>query len=765
MHRRKAGRWLRGHLKTADYDKIEMFVADLVDQGLLSPDTGLLRHGHTPTQVAVGLLAGTGGARLAEKLTSVASVIEPEQPLTPGFLANLDSSWDSLRSESHGLRTVSFAERYDLRLGVTCRGALDQNIVRDLERAADRLVQACPPPARLSDLRARFEARHGDAAVRLLEVADPEGGLLPWTVRCRSAIADLAQAQVQPSSRHPEVSPVQLAALDHWLSTGEPFDLATDAVPPPDPEVAGREPRRLKAKGVLAALVRDPKGAFHSMLTGAGLDGAGALFGRLAASHHALAECMRMEIADSHRSPDGASISAEVMYSPGGRAGNTLIRPRVCSEAIALAGATGGTIHPGRLLIRVEGGEFGVYDALTGARIRLYVGSAYRASLAANDPLYVLLATLAESSLGVTWQWGSLRGLRRLPRVVCGRVIVTPERWVPSKEDLLACTQAADPAHRLRSCLPGLGQRRWIGGREGEGDRVLPVDLDSPPDQLLERLTYLSRRGITEFIELPQVEHPYIKGPRGHHVTEICASFSSPADDSRTALADSRTALADGRTALADGRTALADTRAVCRPVPGDEWSYVQLFCGIGAADTVVTRAHALANALRADGSAGQWFFVRYDDGGYHVRVRVRASNVRERHTVTSALHDLAAALRTEGLITFMRQEPYVPEVRRYGGPDAIAAAENLFCTDSDSVAEYIGTQPGEVQRLAVAGRTICSWWQHAARRRDDLYPAMRAAQRRLWPGGHWPSKGVGRVWRGYQAEVTKEMRSLGGAR
>jgi thiopeptide-type bacteriocin biosynthesis protein len=476
------------------------------------------------------------------------------------------------------------------------------------------------------------------------------------------------------------------------------------------------------------------------VLTAAGLAGAGALLGRFAASHRALAECMRTEIAHSHRSPDG-TISAEVMYSPGGRAGNTLIRPRVCSEAIALAGATGGTIHPGRLLIRVEGGEFAVYDALTGARIRLYVNSAYRASLARNDPLYTLLATLAESNLGVMWQWGTFRGLRHLPRVVCGRVIVTPERWVVSQEDLLACARAPNPSSQLRSCLPGIGKRRWIGGREGEGDRVLPVDLDSPPHQLLDRLSYMKRRGITEFIELPQVEHPYVKGPRGYHVTEICATFNGPADDSRTAHTDSR---------------------AVCRPVARDEWSYVQLFCGIATADTIVGRVHSLANALRADGAARRWFFVRYNDAGHHVRVRVRATNARDRHAVMSALHDLASALRREGLITFMRQEPYIPEVRRYGGPDAIGAAESLFCVDSDSVAEYLGSLPAEVQRLAMASRTIGSWWQHATDRRGDLYPAMRAAQRSLWPGEHWPSKGAGRVWRGYRPEVDKEMRTLG---
>jgi thiopeptide-type bacteriocin biosynthesis protein len=129
---------------------------------------------------------------------------------------------------------------------------------------------------------------------------------------------------------------------------------------------------------------------------------------------------------------------------------------------------------------------------------------------------------------------------------------------------------------------------------------------------------------------------------------------------------------------------------------------------------------------------------------------------------VTTALHDLASALRGEGLVTFTRQEPYVPEARRYGGPDAIAVAECLFCADSDSVADFIGSEPSEVQRLAMAARTIAAWWQHATCPSANLYPAMRAAQRALWPGERWPSKGVGQVWRAYQAEVAEEMRATG---
>jgi hypothetical protein len=62
-----------------------------------------------------------------------------------------------------------------------------------------------------------------------------------------------------------------------------------------------------------------------------------------------------------------------------------------------------------------------------------------------------------------------------------------------------------------------------------------------------------------------------------------------------------------------------------------------------------------------------------------------------------------------------------------------------------------------------MATKTIAAWWHHATCPSAELYPAMREAQRVLWPGERWPSKGVGRVWRAYQAEVAEGVRATGG--
>jgi len=743
---------LRGRFSPESDEPIRTFVSGLVDQGLLCPDTGLLRHGSTPVSVAADLLGKTRGEGCAERLRRISSTIELEHPITPNSLAGLDRAWAALEDADSRLASVRVQDRYDLRLNMACRGTLGVDVVRELRQAADQLVRLCPPRDRLADLRTKFEARYGDAAVPLLELADPERGLLPWGARSRSAVAELAQGRgAEPASAlSTEADRIQLDALDHWLATGEPFDLARETIPPALDAVGGA-PELTRAKGALAALLHDPRGSFRGVLIAAGLESTGALLGRFAVADHALAEWVRTEIGDAH-DDENPCISAEVLYSPGGRAGNVLVRPRVCDEAVALAGATGGTIHPGRLLVRVERDAFQVYDMSSGARVNLYINSAYQAESARNDQLYVLLAALAKSSAGVSWRWKALRRLRHLPRVVCGAVIVSPERWTIGVGDLIESTGAASIGQRIRSAMPGIDGRRWIGACEGDGDKILPVDLESPPQQLISRLAYLARRGVTDFVELPHVEHPFIEGPRGRHVTEVCVSFRG------TAEAEAETAIEPGAAA---GHRPVADTRPLSPLVARDEWCYLQLFCGLSSADLVAARTRTFVERLRADGLAREWFFIRYDTDGHHVRVRVRASCPEASAEVRSALHRLFALLRKENLVTFMREEPYVPETRRYGGPSAIGAAEKLFSVDSDVVAEYVASQPSEIQRLAMAGNTISSWWRQVLGGHPILYPAMRAAQRSLWPGGTLP-KGFGKVWRDYRVDVANEIGSLG---
>jgi hypothetical protein len=113
---------------------------------------------------------------------------------------------------------------------------------------------------------------------------------------------------------------------------------------------------------------------------------------------------------------------------------------------------------------------------------------------------------------------------------------------------------------------------------------------------------------------------------------------------------------------------------------PGSEWSSIKLFCGPATADDVL-----LETVLPLVRGA-RWFFLRYDEPEWHLRVRAR--NV-----------DLAP-LAADPRVWRAEIDTYVRETARYGD---IEAAERCFHADSEAVAGLLASGIDR-RHLAIAG-------------------------------------------------------------
>ncbi|MFJ8161779.1 thiopeptide-type bacteriocin biosynthesis protein [Streptomyces sp. NPDC096136] len=135
---------------------------------------------------------------------------------------------------------------------------------------------------------------------------------------------------------------------------------------------------------------------------------------------------------------------------------------------------------------------------------------------------------------------------------------------------------------------------------------------------------------------------------------------------------------------------------------------------------------------------SGSWFFMRYWQGGPHVRLRARDLPGPAAAELRRALEErLAAAnvllpgetpldparfavqsrrLSTAGeggvpveerdlLAPGVYESPYSPEYERYGGAHLIAASEDLFGTSSELCLAFLRTRPSERARTALALR------------------------------------------------------------
>jgi thiopeptide-type bacteriocin biosynthesis protein len=85
---------------------------------------------------------------------------------------------------------------------------------------------------------------------------------------------------------------------------------------------------------------------------------------------------------------------------------------------------------------------------------------------------------------------------------------------------------------------------------------------------------------------------------------------------------------------------------------------------------------------LRADRAVDAFFFVRYDEGGAHIRFRLRAPQAHKDEVKDAVARHLDELCRPEHVKWSWRR--YEPEWQRYGGAVGIPIAEAFFETSSN---------------------------------------------------------------------------------
>jgi thiopeptide-type bacteriocin biosynthesis protein len=115
-----------------------------------------------------------------------------------------------------------------------------------------------------------------------------------------------------------------------------------------------------------------------------------------------------------------------------------------------------------------------------------------------------------------------------------------------------------------------------------------------------------------------------------------------------------------------------------------------------------------IETALRT-GAVDRWFFVRYGDPDWHLRLRFHGQPARLRGELLPTLQAAAAPLIDDGRLWRVQLDTYEREVERYGGALGIELAERLFHADSEAVLALAGRLPedtrGDVRwRLALLG-------------------------------------------------------------
>ena len=141
--------------------------------------------------------------------------------------------------------------------------------------------------------------------------------------------------------------------------------------------------------------------------------------------------------------------------------------------------------------------------------------------------------------------------------------------------------------------------------------------------------------------------------------------------------------------------------------------AFYEIYCGFKTADRILQEVIApLADQWMQAGITSKWFFIRYGDPQFHLRVRFLLSNVEDYETIQQQLYGSLQQLMHDQLISKVQADTYDRETDRYG-INTMELSERVFYIDSWSVVNLLQATTEvdrEERRWLWAMRVVDNW-------------------------------------------------------
>lgn len=161
----------------------------------------------------------------------------------------------------------------------------------------------------------------------------------------------------------------------------------------------------------------------------------------------------------------------------------------------------------------------------------------------------------------------------------------------------------------------------------------------------------------------------------------------------------------------------------------GSEWFYIKVYCGIKTADNILSEEiHQVLSMLTSKQLIKKWFFIRYSDPDFHLRIRFHLCHPDTLAQVSAALNAAFENLVKDNIIYRYQVDTYVRELERYG-PEGIENAEQLFYFDSEFVLATLcelDVETGGSIRWLVALRSVDEYLNNFNMSLNEKYRLIR---------------------------------------
>ncbi len=511
-----------------------------------------------------------------------------------------------------------------------------------------------------------FSARFDQQSVPILAALDPDAGL-PYGSLAGEGAAGVLKAVAFPAAAPapPQLpwTPARKLLFERWTGAR-----AADPYGPvllSSGDLAGLPlPARTAAAPVQSLFFR--KAGDRIIIDNTGGPSACALVGRFSlfsAAAHAL--CRTLVKAETQ--PNEGVIFAEIGQLAAPHTDNINRRKQLYSHRIPINVfdhlENPAVLPPDDLQLRVSGGELILESVKLGKRVipRLPTAFNYRHCGLALFRLLCDLQFQGVHFAQVPDLEALFPGMPFYPRLCYEQTVLSPAKWKLSGTQFAALTgnptcslqkalQEFRAAHRLPSvvCL-------------GEFDQQLVFNLEDPEEAGMFIMALKGQDAVTlrEYFDPGR----WVKAGNKPFAGQFAAFFHHDATVFRAIPANR-----------------YASNYPVIRSfMPGSEWLYLKLYCTPVSSATLLDMAATFAGDHTEE--IITWFFIRYEEGGYHLRLRFQLRK-NDCGPLLAAFHQRLQATGLRKLVKKCQADTYEREIERYGG-SLISQVEAVFCAGS----------------------------------------------------------------------------------
>lgn len=420
-------------------------------------------------------------------------------------------------------------------------------------------------------------------------------------------------------------------------------------------------------------------------LESAGGSSAAALLGRFAHANKELHELV-CEVTAKEQELDKDVLYAEIIHLPESRSGNVLLHPAFRTYEIPyMAKSSAGQEHQidvKDLYVSVKQDRILLRSRRLNKQIIPRLSSAHNYHYNAL-PVYQFLGDLQlqDKRRGLQLYWGGLQRQHSfLPRVMYGNIILHLATWQFLQKDM-AQLQSVDAAVLMEKLL--VFRREWKLPRHvvlADGDNELLIDLEN-------------EQSVQLLLETVKNRDQFILKEFFYHNNGCITNLQGRSYANQLAAILVKTT---GSYSMA--RKNFNAQQVTRKFSPGSEWVYFKLYCGAKSADKILLEAiKPLTEQLSAACSIDKWFFIRYNDPDFHLRLRLHVATTEHVGEVISRVNASLSPFEGNGYIWKLQMDTYNREVERYGA-NTMALTETLFCHDSNALLSLLDNTWGDAR-------------------------------------------------------------------